>query len=124
MAQLAKHESRIATASIIIHELNFGIERLPKSKRRQRLESYLNNVVFATIPVIPYDTQAALWHGRERARLLTVGLPKPFADSQIAAIAVVNQLILVTANLKDFTKFDGLVVENWFQTMTETQPDE
>lgn len=35
-------------------------------------------------------------------------------DGQIAAIAVVNRLILVTRNTDDFDGYLGLEVENWF----------
>ena len=37
----------------------------------------------------------------------------PYVDGQIAAIAFVHDLILVTANMKDFTRFKGLAVEDW-----------
>jgi len=45
--------------------------------------------------------------------LARLGQPHSFADGQIAAIAAVNDLILVTANTADFFRFDGLSVENW-----------
>jgi tRNA(fMet)-specific endonuclease VapC len=35
-------------------------------------------------------------------------------DGQIAAIARVNHLILVTRNIIDFQNFSGIEVENWF----------
>ena len=56
---------------------------------------------------------AAGWHGQERARLEALGKSAPFVDGQIAAIAQVNELVLVTANIKDFSQFRGLKVENW-----------
>jgi tRNA(fMet)-specific endonuclease VapC len=36
-----------------------------------------------------------------------------FVDGQIAAIAKVNGLVLVTRNTSDFEKFSGLKLENW-----------
>lgn len=41
-------------------------------------------------------------------------LSEPCLDGQIAAIAVVNNLTLVTRNTDDFVDFAGLTVENWF----------
>jgi tRNA(fMet)-specific endonuclease VapC len=41
------------------------------------------------------------------------GRPSPFADGQIAAIAAVNGLILVTFNRGDFEGFDGLQMQDW-----------
>jgi tRNA(fMet)-specific endonuclease VapC len=50
----------------------------------------------------------------ERARLVRLGLPPPIADGQIAAVAAVNSLILVTRNVADFANFRNLDIENWF----------
>ena len=102
-----------AIAAPVWHELTFGCHRLPRGKRRSALETYLQRVVLASFPVLPYDEPAAHWHGRERARLEALGRPAPFADGQIAAIAAVNELVLVTVNVKDFARFKGVVVEDW-----------
>ncbi len=63
--------------------------------------------------VLPYDQMAAEWHAAERARLGAVGLTPPFVDGQIAAVAHVNDLTLVTANTRDFAHFEGLRIEDW-----------
>ncbi|MFB1486507.1 MULTISPECIES: hypothetical protein [unclassified Thiocapsa] len=51
-----------------------------------------------------------------RARPSVPVLPgiEAHADSQIAAIAAVNGLVLVTRNTEDFADFSSLIVENWF----------
>jgi tRNA(fMet)-specific endonuclease VapC len=77
------------------------------------LETYLHEVVLASFPVLAYDENAAHRHGLERARLDALGRPAPYVDGQIAAIASVNDLVLVTANVRDFARFKGLAVENW-----------
>jgi tRNA(fMet)-specific endonuclease VapC len=46
--------------------------------------------------------------------LVKLGKTPSFADSQIAAIAKVNQLILVTNNVSDYANFNELPIENWF----------
>lgn len=102
-----------AIASPVWHELTCGCNRLPKGKRRRALEAYLRDVVRSSFPILPYDEAAAAWHGRERARLEASGRPTPFVDGQIAAIAGVHGLILVTANDRDFTPYAGLRLENW-----------
>jgi Predicted nucleic acid-binding protein, contains PIN domain len=38
-------------------------------------------------------------------------------DSQIASIAFTNDLVLVTNNVSDFQDFDGLKIENWFDSL-------
>jgi tRNA(fMet)-specific endonuclease VapC len=63
--------------------------------------------------ILPYDERAAEWHAKERARLTALGQIASFVDGQIAAVARVNGLILVTRNTPDFEKFSGLKLENW-----------
>ncbi len=49
----------------------------------------------------------------ERARLGRSGRTPAFVDGQIAAVARVNDLVLVTGNLAHYRDFEGLVVEDW-----------
>jgi tRNA(fMet)-specific endonuclease VapC len=107
-----------AIAAPVWHELTYGCRRLPKGKRRTALEAYLRDVVRNAFPILPYDEAAAEWHGAERARLESVGSPAPFVDGQIAAIAHVHGLVLVTVNHQDFNRFQGLTVENWSRRPT------
>jgi tRNA(fMet)-specific endonuclease VapC len=113
LARLQQHQHTLAIATIVWHELLFGCGRLPASARRIAIERYLQQVVAPTIPMLAYDTHAAEWHAQERARLVGIGSTPPFADAEIAAIAVTNQLILVTFNSSDYADFSGLVVEDW-----------
>lgn len=110
---LENHGHECVIAAPVWHELTYGCERLPRSKRRSALEAYLHEVVKASFPILPYDDSAATWHGKERGRLDGLGRPAPYVDGQIAAIAQVNGLVLVTVNTKDFRRFKGLKVENW-----------
>ena len=66
-----------------------------------------------SLPILEYDHRAASWYALERARLVAAGRTLPFVDGQIAAIAGVNDLILVTSNRSDFRGFKGLQVRNW-----------
>ena len=110
---LSDHDGELATCSVVWHELCFGAARLTASKKRSAIEAYLEEAVRSILPILPYDQEAASWHARERARLSKRGRPPTAADGQIAAIASVNDLIVVTANVKDFRRFKDLVVENW-----------
>jgi tRNA(fMet)-specific endonuclease VapC len=113
LKQLEEHGHECAIAAPVWHELTFGCQRLPRGKRRDAIEAYLQDVVLASFPVLAYDEDAAKWHGIERARLEGLGKPAPYADGQIAAIAYVNELTLVTENVKDFAPFKRVEVENW-----------
>ena len=104
---------QIATAATVWNELLFGYFRLPDSRRRRDLGRYLFRTLAPEITILPYTRAAAEWHAYERVRLGGIGLTPPFEDGQIAAVAYVNGLILVTANMRHFQNFQGLQVEDW-----------
>jgi tRNA(fMet)-specific endonuclease VapC len=101
-------EDFIATGAPVLHEMTFGYRRLPPSQRRTLIERYVTGSVRDAMPVLPYDAAAAEWHATERVRLTALGRTPPFADGQIAAIAAVNGLVLVTVNVVDLQHFRGL----------------
>jgi tRNA(fMet)-specific endonuclease VapC len=105
------HQSAIAAP--VWHELQYGCQLLPAGKRRTAIEAYLLEVIRRTFPILPYDEVAAAWHASERARLERAGGAVPFVDGQIAAIAKIHGLVMVTMNVRDFARFEGLEVENW-----------
>ncbi len=113
LAQLKAHQHELALAAPVWHELCYGCNRLPEGKRRRAIRRYLDDVVWPSVPILPYDMIAARWHADERARLERLGLKTAFVDGQIAAVAKVNELILVSANTADYLHFDGLHVEDW-----------
>ncbi len=115
LAKLQTHHNESVMAATTWHELKYGCDRLPLSKRQRQLASYIESLK-ATMQILPYDKEAATWHAQERSRLSQLGLMPPFADGQIAAISVTRGLILVTNNIRDFQYFDGLEIENWFES--------
>ena len=108
-----RHQHEIVTAAPVWHELFYGCQRLPVSRQREILETFLHDVLKPNMIILPYDERAAEWHAKERARLTVLGRIPSFVDGQIAAVAKVNGLILVTRNTPDFEKFSGLKLENW-----------
>ncbi len=113
MARLAAHRGECAIASVTWHEAMYGVARLPAGARRQALHRYLHEVVAQTLPILPYDAPAAAWHGGVRGQRERLGRPLAFADGQIAAIARIHGLVVVTANFADFAGLEGVAVENW-----------
>jgi tRNA(fMet)-specific endonuclease VapC len=108
-----RYEDEIAIPSVAWHEVRFGVERMPPSRRRVAIERYLEEIILPTMPILDYDHAAAEWHAIERARLVSRGETPPFADGQIAAIARVHGLALVTFNETDFKRFEGIRVVSW-----------
>ena len=62
---------------------------------------------------VPYDDTAAQEYGRIRAYLENAGMPIGPYDLQIAAIALIHDLIIVTHNTREFERIPGLKVEDW-----------
>ncbi len=114
LEQLQRGGHQLTTASVVVHELSYGVQRLPGGRKQQRLAAYLNALLESGLQVLPYDSKAALWHGDQRAQLEAEGRRPSFADGQIAAIAATNNLSLVTRNLRDFSDFKGLHLLDWF----------
>ncbi|GFE81750.1 ribonuclease VapC [Steroidobacter agaridevorans] len=112
LRKLAAIADECAIAAPVWHELQFGCKRMPAGRRRDALQDYLADVL-STFEILAYDDLAAKLHAIERARLEEQGMTVPFVDSQIAAIAQINELVLVTENVRDFAPFKGLTVENW-----------
>ena len=115
VAKLQENGKDSAIASVTWHELLYGFHRLPPSRRKQQLETYLFETIQPHLPILPYDKKAAEWFASERARLTALGQTPSYVDGQIAAIARVNNLILVTRNISDYQSFATIEIENWFE---------
>lgn len=99
----------IIVCSVVRGELAYGVAKsqTPEesaAKQRRFLEPYAT---------LPYDDQAATVFGRIRAALERSGTPIGAYDMQIAAIALVHNLIVVTHNTREFGRIAGLRVEDW-----------
>ncbi len=96
-------------SSLTFGEVKFGIERLAKGSKRDRLEKWFAEYVSETpeTRVLPVDREVAL-----RWAELRIHDPNcKLVDVQIAATALVHGLTLVTRNVRDFP-FPGLAVFN------------
>lgn len=115
MSKLALGSIFSCTSSTVWHELWHGVHLLQNTKRKNELASYLNRLADDGFSILPFCQQSAEWLAKERVRLKKEGLIPSKYDSEIAAVAYVNQLTVVTRNVDDFAVFDGLRVENWFE---------
>lgn len=99
----------IAVCSIVKAELFYGAQRSQHPERNlARQQQFLN--LFLSLP---FDDEAAMVYGRIRAHLAAQGTPIGSNDVQIAAIALANDLILVTHNTGEFSRVSGLRLEDW-----------
>ena len=118
LTNIQRFEPLCAISAITLQEALFGVELLPDGSRKNRLKEYVE-IVKQKFDVIPYDATAAAYYAEIIAKCHKAGQPRPICDSQIAATALANDLILVTRNTKDFepiAKITPLKLENWFET--------
>jgi tRNA(fMet)-specific endonuclease VapC len=73
------------------------------------------NQLTAQIPVRAYDLPADEVYGRIRAALEKDGQPIGLNDLLIAAQTIADDLILVSDNVREFSRIDGLKLENWLR---------
>ena len=116
LSNLELHTGTCVISSITWYELKNGIALLPKGSKKTKLQSFLIDYVQPAFPIISYDIHAATINADITSRLLPLGKPTPILDTQIASIAIANNLILVTHNTKDFKVFQktfNLMLEDW-----------
>jgi len=103
--------SEILLCSVVEAELYYGVMKsATPSKNLTRLTPFLNQFIS-----LPFDSKAARKFGHIRADLAKAGTPIGPFDFQIASIALVNRLILVTHNTREFCRIAGLKLEDWEQ---------
>ena len=105
----ATQAQTIVTSVICRAELRYGQSLMARDdKRRTAIELMLHE-----LPALPWTSAAADRYGEIRANLKRQGTPIGELDTQIAAHALAEDLILVTHNTRHFEKVPGLKLEDW-----------
>jgi tRNA(fMet)-specific endonuclease VapC len=101
--------SDMVVCSVVKAELFYGAMKSVNPERNAVFQKeFLEQ--FASLP---FDDLAAKAFGNIRAQLEARGTPIGAYDLQIAAIALANNLTLITHNTREFHRVDGLQVEDW-----------
>jgi tRNA(fMet)-specific endonuclease VapC len=99
----------IGVSSITVAELQYGVRKSQHPvKNQQALQQFLLPLVIAD-----FDEQAAIAYGEVRAVLEAQGTPIGPLDTLIAAQAIGLDVTLVTNNVREFSRVQGLRFENW-----------
>jgi tRNA(fMet)-specific endonuclease VapC len=106
----ASAQQELALSSIVIFELQFGIA---KSKHRLKNADALRRFLSGVIQVVAFDEEDATVSGQIRATLQDQGTPIGPFDVMVAGHALRHGATLVTANIREFSRVDGLKLENW-----------
>ena len=105
---LAMEPEDICISSITYAELVYGVE---KSQEREKNRIALM-LLLSEIGILSYDDLAAQTYGVIRADLERKGTPIGPMDLLIAAHAKSKGLTIVTSNVREFTRVEGLAVED------------
>jgi len=111
-ALLTKNPDEIAPCSVVKAELFYGA--LKSSQPTKNLDR--QNQFVSHFESFPFDDLAAEAYSRIRSDLEKLGTPIGPNDLLIASIAVVNNLVLVTNNTKEFGRIPSLQLEDWEKT--------
>lgn len=104
-----RHHGRMAISAVTLAELLHGAEKSADVPRNLRVvEDFCSR-----LDVLPYSVKAAQHYGSIRATLERRGQPIGVNDLHIAAHARSEGLTLVSNNLREFERVEGLLTENW-----------
>jgi tRNA(fMet)-specific endonuclease VapC len=100
----------LAISAVVLAELLYGAELHPTkgAQIRQDIDDFRRR-----LRVVPWSEQAATHYARIRASLRKAGTPIGNMDLLIAAHALADGAVLVTNNLREFRRVDGLRLEDW-----------
>jgi tRNA(fMet)-specific endonuclease VapC len=106
---LTAEPGSIAVSSVVVHELFYGAYK--SSRVEYNLETL--RLLLADFFILELDHNDAVVSGSIRANLVAKGTPIGPYDVLIAGQAKARNLTLVTNNIKEFARVEGLRVEDW-----------
>ena len=104
----AAGESTVCTSIVVAAELRFGAKKASSSKLADRID-----LILSALDILPLEAPADRHYGEVRQQLACQGTPVGPNDLLIVAQALALDLTVVTANVEEFARVPGLVVENW-----------
>jgi len=103
-------EKRVCTSLVVAAELRYGALKKGSSRLKKQLE-----VILSGLDILSVEQPADHRYAELRIALEHSGTPIGPNDMLIAAHALALDLILVTANVREFARVPGLIMENWLE---------
>ena len=110
----AQPPTELFSTVITVAEISYGLERLPRGRRRTSLEqSYQALFVGMADQVLPFDVEAALLYGPLVATKERAGIAMDPMEAQIACSAARRRAVIATRNERDFADCGVRLVNPW-----------
>ncbi|MGC4252631.1 MAG: type II toxin-antitoxin system VapC family toxin [Sphingobium sp.] len=103
-------EEAVCTSIIVAAELRFGAKKRGSQRLTRQMERVLD-----TLEILPFDEPADDAYGTLRTRLEAAGTPIGANDMLIAAHGLDLGCTVVTDNEREFSRVEGLTIENWLR---------
>lgn len=101
----------LGVPAIVEYELRYGLLRLSQDAATPRLAALAQ--LLRSMQLLPFDSECAAQAARIRVELEAAGTPIGPHDTLIAATALRHQATLVTRNVREFSRVQGLQCLNW-----------
>lgn len=104
--------------TITLAESLYGIERLPKGRRKAELSAYFGEMLKQRLPYhqfLSFDARAAAMYAAVATQRERMGRLIETGDAQIAAICLVHKATLATHNIRDFEHTGVELINPWEQ---------
>jgi tRNA(fMet)-specific endonuclease VapC len=105
----------LGVPAIVEYELRYGLLRLPQDAAAPRLAALAQ--FLRPMQQLPFDSECAFHAGRIRVELEAAGPPIGPHDTLIAATALRHRATLVTRNVREFSRVQGLQWLNWHEAL-------
>ena len=110
-----KDENQLFISVFTIGEIHKGIEKLPRSKKKNKLHHWVNHDLKERFNnrILDFDLKSATIWGKIQADSEMQGKSMPAIDGQIAAIGIRYDLTVVTRNIKDMESSGVILLNPW-----------
>lgn len=112
---LSENETGFYVSVLTFGELHKGIEKLPESKKKDELRSWIEDELKNRFQnrIIDIDMRVSILWGKIQCVAEKKGKPMPAIDSLIAATALAHDLTVVTRNVSDMEQSGVMLLNPW-----------